>query len=550
MSGFFNDLLSGGYAPHGYCLLWQPELIWTHVIADLLIAAAYFSIPLALVSLVRRRQDIEFGGVLWLFALFICACGSTHLMAVWNLWHGNYGIEAIIKALTAAASVPTAILLWPLINKALTIPSPGQLKLANAELAETVRDRDGVLAKLTGEITQREHAEAALVQAQKIEAIGLLTGGIAHDFNNLLQAISGNLDLIRRRSDAPERVAHWAENAMKGVIRGTRLTGQLLSFSRTQRLELRAIDIHQLLSGMTTLIKSSIGPKTDLFNDFEEQSCVALADQTQLELALLNLAINARDAMPDGGRLTISTKVVALYRDEELEPGEYCEIAVTDNGAGMSPEVLERALEPFYTTKGVGRGTGLGLSTVFGMARQSGGTLRLRSQLGNGTTVTILLRKAGADDLVADSDSGARPFGMPRAPRHGIEVMVVDDDDDVRRVMTETLRALGYAAPAFSSGATALRALRERQPELLVLDFAMPDMDGAEVARQARDLHPNLDIIFISGYADSAKLDAVMEDPSALLRKPFDVTDLARMIAERLTRRVGVHNGRPAPKSD
>ncbi|WP_404712118.1 response regulator [Sphingomonas sp. MMS24-J13] len=536
MSGFFNELLSGGYAPHGYCLLWQPELIWTHVIADLLIATAYFSIPLALISLVRRRQDIEFGGVLWLFALFICACGSTHVMAVWNLWHGDYGAEALIKAVTAAASVPTAILLWPLIPKALAIPSPSQLQLANAELAATVRERDRALANLTGEILQRETAEAALVQAQKIEAIGLLTGGIAHDFNNLLQAISGNLDLIRRRSDAPDRVAHWAENAMKGVARGTRLTGQLLSFSRTQRLELKAIDLHQLLAGMGSLIQSSVGPKTELITFLDPQPCVALADQTQLELALLNLTINARDAMPDGGRLIVSTRIVSIERDEDLEPGDYCEIAVADNGAGMSEEVLERALEPFYTTKGLGRGTGLGLSTVFGMARQSGGTLRMTSQPGKGTTVTILLRRAGSADLPADGESEISTIGLPRAPRHGIEVMVVDDDDDVRRVMTETLRGLGYAAPAYASGASALRALRERKPELLVLDFAMPDMDGAEVARQARELQPNLDIIFISGYADSAKLDAVMDDPSALLRKPFDVADLARMIAERLTR--------------
>ncbi len=327
---------------------------------------------------------------------------------------------------------------------------------------------------------------------------------------------------------------------MKGVLRGTRLTSQLLSFSRTQRLELKAIDIHQLLAGMSTLIQSSIGPKTELRTDFDHQACIVMADQTQLELGLLNLAINARDAMPDGGRLTITTNVVRISHDEDLDPGEYCEIAVADNGAGMSPEVLQRALEPFYTTKGVGRGSGLGLSTVFGMARQSGGTLRLRSELGLGTIVTILLRRAGEADLLTENDDGASTIGLPRAPRHGIEVMIVDDDDDVRRVMTETLRGLGYAAPAFSNGVAALRAMRERRPDLMVLDFAMPDLDGAEVARQARHMHPELDIIFISGYADSAKLDAVMDDPSSLLRKPFDVADLARMIAERLARRVGV----------
>jgi signal transduction histidine kinase/CheY-like chemotaxis protein len=547
MFGFVQELLSGGYAPHGYCLLWQPSLIWTHVVSDLLIAGAYFSIPLALISLVRRRKDIAFGGVLWLFALFICACGSTHLMAVWNLWHGDYGAEAMIKALTAAASVPTAIILWPLIPRALAIPSPTQLQLANSELAAMVRERDGALAKLTAEIAQREQAEAALFQAQKIEAIGQLTGGIAHDFNNLLQAIGGNLDLIRRRASNSERVIGWAVNAMKGVQRGARLASQLLAFSRTQRLELKPVDIHRLIDGMGALIQTSIGPTIEFATEFDRQPCIAEADQTQLELALLNLAINARDAMVEGGRLTISTKNVRIYSGDDLPAGEYCEIMVADNGEGMSEEVLRRALEPFYTTKDVGRGTGLGLSMAFGMAQQSGGALRLRSQPGVGTSVTILLRKATAGEIPVYDDRGGHDEDLPRAVYHGIEVMIVDDDDDVRRVMSETLRGLGYAAPAFSNGASALRVMQQRRPDLLVLDFAMPDLNGAEVARQVRLLYPDLHIVFVSGFADSAKLDAVMDERSVMLRKPFETADLAQLVAVCLARAAKASHGPPIP---
>jgi signal transduction histidine kinase/CheY-like chemotaxis protein len=546
MFGFVQELLSGGYAPHGYCLLWQPSLIWTHVVSDLLIAGAYFSIPLALISLVRRRKDIAFGGVLWLFALFICACGSTHLMAVWNLWHGDYGTEAIIKALTAAVSVPTAIILWPLIPKALAIPSPTQLQLANAELAAMVRERDGALARLTAEVAQREKAEAALFQAQKIEAIGQLTGGIAHDFNNLLQAIGGNLDLIRRRASNSERVIGWAVNAMKGVQRGARLASQLLAFSRTQRLELKPVDLHRLIDGMGALIQTSIGPTIDYKTDYDREACIAEADPTQLELALLNLAINARDAMGEGGRLTIATRSIRIYPGADLSPGDYCQIAVTDNGAGMSEEVQRRALEPFYTTKDVGRGTGLGLSMAFGMAQQSGGALRLSSEVGKGTTVTLILRKAAADAVLpAPDEAGGGDADLPRAARHGLEVMIVDDDDDVRRVMTETLRGLGYAAPAFSNGEAALRVMSARRPDLLVLDFAMPDMNGADVARAVRASYPDLYIVFVSGFADSAKLDEVMDDRSVMLRKPFDADDLARLVAACLA--VSGEGSQPAP---
>jgi len=534
MLDLIREFIYGRYAPHGYCLLWQPELVWTHVVSDSLIALSYFSIPLALIHFVRRRRDVEFGWMIWLFALFIMACGTSHLMSIWNLWHGDYGVEALVKVVTAVASVPTAILLWRLIPKALAVPSPGQLQAANRELGALVKQRDAALADLTSEITQRERAEGALIQAQKIDAVGQLTGGIAHDFNNLLQVIAGNLDLIKQRSDDPARVERWTDNALKSVERGTRLTGQLLAFSRTQRLELKTVDINPLVTGVLDLIERTIGVAIQLETDLAADLDPVQADQTQLELAILNLALNARDAMPDGGRLILSTRQVSLAIGELGEqPGEFVEIGVTDTGIGMPPEVAERAVEPFYTTKDVGHGTGLGLSMAFGIAKQSGGTLKIRTAPGEGTTVTILLRCERRSAASANPDRHARRASDKLVPLHANQanarVMIVDDDDDVRRVMTDTLEMLGYECHDFANGVAALAALPDLSPKLVVLDFAMPELNGAEVARRLRSIAPEMPIIFVSGYADSNALDEVVDARSWVLRKPFQASELGRL---------------------
>lgn len=527
-------LSDGRYAPHGYCLLWQPGLVWTHVVSDLLIAAAYFSIPIALISFIRRRRDVHFGWMVWLFALFILACGTSHLMQVWNLWHGDYALEGLVKAITAFASVPTAILLWRLIPQALALPSPRQLALANAELEGLVDERDAALARLTTEIAQRERAEEALVQARKIDAIGRLTGGIAHDFNNLLQAITGNLDLIQQRPGDQARVARWAENALKAVDRGTRLTGQLLAFSRTQRLELKPLSVDPMIVGMLDLVRRSIGPAIELHTRLEAGGCRVQADQTQLELALLNLAINARDAMPEGGRLIIATREVSIVDHQELEPGRYVEVAVADTGHGMTEEVRERALDPFFTTKGVGRGTGLGLSMAFGVARQSGGTLLLSSAPGAGTTVTVLLRCVEGESTQPEAAKAVEVAAPPLSPGADVPVMVIDDDDQVRDAITDGLRAIGYTVLPFASGAAALRARADRRPALTVVDFAMPGLNGADIARQIRAEEPGARIVFVSGFADSAAIDQFAGPHTRVLRKPFQSGDLARVVAEML----------------
>ena len=530
MFTYLRELLGSQYAPHGYCLLWQPGLVWTHVVADTLIAAAYFSIPIALVHFVRRRKDLVFGRMFWLFALFITACGATHVMAIWTLWHGDYGLEAAVKIITAMASVPTAIILWPLIPKALALPSPVELRAANEELAQRIRERDAALTSLQEEAAQRQKAESALVQAQKMEAVGQLTGGIAHDFNNILQAVSGNLELMQRQPGNVEKIERWAGNAQAALARGTRLTAQLLAFSRTQQLELRPIALNELMANMLEMLTRTLGPGIHVRTNIEPGETGVLADRTQLELALLNLAINARDAMPDRGSLIITASRRWVGRAGELAPGEYVDIAVADTGCGMDEDVVAKAFDPFFTTKPVGQGTGLGLSMVFGVARQCGGNVAIQSQPGSGTTVTITLPRVDppATGIAAES----APYVQPDvgALTEAI-VLIVDDDDEVREATVNALENYGCRVIDAPDGPAALALLERHEPDCVVLDFAMPHMNGAELARLIRRKRPDAPIIFASGYADSHALEAAIGTTAPVLRKPFVFSDLAEMVA-------------------
>ena len=506
-----REFIGGSYAPHGYCLLWQPWLVWTMAISDTLIAIAYFSIPVALVTFVHKRRDVAFGGIFWLFALFITACGLTHIAALWNLWHGDYQFEAIIKAITAAASVLTAILLWPLLPKALALPSPAHLREANEALR--------------AEMTEREKTEAALLQARKMEAMGQLTGGIAHDFNNLLQVVSGSLDLIAIHPGDSVRVRHLAEGALEAVDRGHQLTSQLLSFSRIQRIELKPVRIADPLSRLKGLLRRTIDPSVEMIFDTDPAAHGVLADAVQLELAMLNLALNARDAMPGGGKLTITTRNHQLQGRDDVADGDYLGIAVTDTGTGMEPEVLARAFEPFFTTKPVGRGSGLGLSMVFGMARQSGGTVAIESSPGKGSSVTIFLRRAdGAEPRVQASRTAAL---TDREKLAGLKILVVDDEVIVRQVVAEMLEELGCSVTTAENGERALELLESVAPAAMLLDFAMPGMNGADVARAALARRPDLRIAFATGFAQSDALDAAVGDHAIVLRKPFSPSALA-----------------------
>ena len=360
-----------GFPPHGYCLLWDPLLIRLHVISDAVIGISYFSIPIALAVLLSRRRDIAFGWIIALFGIFIMACGTTHFMSILTLWVPAYGLEALVKAFTALVSVLTAIIIWPLLPRIIALPSPMQLQRANEELRL--------------EAARREEMEEQLRQVRKLEAIGKLTGGIAHDFNNLLTVIMGNVDRAIRGIDDRERLLGSLRNAMDASTRAAGLVDQLLTFARNRPFQVETFDVNAVTEHLATLIDSSIGDSVELKLRIADRPLPVSADRVQFENALLNLSSNARDAMPRGGTLTIACERVAPDK---------VRVCVGDTGSGMDQETLERATEPFFTTKPIGQGTGLGLSQVYGFANQAGGDLLIRSEPGKGTSIAITLPTA------------------------------------------------------------------------------------------------------------------------------------------------------------
>lgn len=389
--------------------------------------------------------------------------------------------------------------------------------------------------RLTAEIAERRRAEARLVQAQKMESLGQLTAGIAHDFNNLLTGVLGSMDLLSRRL-VDEKQLQLVRTSIQAAERGAKLTGQLLAFSRLQRLAPKPIQINGLIASMKDLLASSVGSLVTVETRLEPSLWPALVDPTQLELVILNMAINARDAMPSGGRLTIETsnwRSEAGFSgiSEDLNPGDYVVVMVSDEGEGMSPNVLARAFEPFFTTKQAGRGTGLGLSQAYGFARQSGGSIQIASEIGKGTIVTLCVPRSEVKAIETVDYRGRKS-----TVRHG-RVLVVDDDDDVRRVLADMVEELGFAVVSADSGQRALDTLRSGlRIDLILTDVVMPAMSGIEFAATARTERPSVPIIFASGYADLASFGEKLKNED-VIRKPYRLDDVAGRIDHAVTAR-------------
>lgn len=397
------------------------------------------------------------------------------------------------------------------------------VELLNRELEDRIVARTRELAsandRLMTEIAERERVQAVLAHGQKMEAIGRLTGGIAHDFNNLLHVVSMNLELLCFMAPEP-RVAALAEQAKRAVGRGARLTGQLLSFARAQSLVLRLTDVKALLLGMQDLVAVSLGAGIRLRLALCDSPAWARIDASQLEMAVLNLAVNAKDAMGNKGSLLME---VCLNDGPEsgLAPGRYIMITVADDGPGVPAPVLSKVFDPFFTTKPVGSGTGLGLSQVYGFAQQSGGTARIHNAPEGGAIVDIYLPLA--DEPAAQTTPDALEDQVPSAGSY--RILVIEDDADVRRVIVESLVFAGHTVVSAASGKEGLTALMHYMPDLLIVDYAMPGMNGAEVITRVRALAPDLPVILATGYADMGEIDRILDAQSVLI-KPFNLAAL------------------------
>ncbi len=403
-------------------------------------------------------------------------------------------------------------------------------------VADRTRELSDANLALKAEAVERHAAEAQLRQVQKMEAVGQLTGGIAHDFNNMLAVVVGGIDLARRRLNGPRsEVMIHLTNAMEGATRAAALTRRLLSFARSEPLLPECVDSAQLVGGMSELLDRTLGERVEVRTVLDPAAWPVFVDMHQLENAILNLAVNGRDAMDGEGELTISTanETVTANAVGDIQPGDYLRISVSDSGCGMSREVIDRAFEPFFTTKAVGKGTGLGLSQIFGFAHQSGGEVGIDSRPGKGTTVSIYLpRTAEAATNVRLHPAAQRQEADITVP--GARILLVEDDPRVRTATVGALEDLGYDPVSCSSGAEAMRLFAAADFELVVSDVIMPEMTGPELIRELRARRPDIAVLFVTGFVGDGDSDDLVGHE--LLRKPFTVAALASSVAGALAR--------------
>ncbi|MBV9247792.1 MAG: response regulator [Acetobacteraceae bacterium] len=519
---FIGSLLGGGIWGAG-AALWFPPAGFDQLFLTLVIAGMCAGAATVYATHVPTAMAYIFPATLPLAVQFLLAGSSIQVVC---------GIMALIFA-CALCGVSFKFQRW-FINTC----------AAQLKLSQRTHELDLANARLREEISSRQAAEARLRDSHKLEAIGRLTAGIAHDFNNLLLAISGVTELMAHQLGPNSEHAASVATILQTTGRAAALTRQLLAFGRKQPLSPKPTALNRVITDMEKLLRSTLGGRAEIVLNLDPNLAVALIDPEQLEHAILNVVINARDAMPEGGKVTVTTLNVYLAQSStilNLPAGRYVAVAISDTGKGMAKDVLERAFDPFFTTKPVGEGSGLGLSQVHGLAHQSGGTATIESTPGEGTVVRIYL-PAAPQSVIALPKTRRPGSASPFEVVHGSpnrQVLLVEDDEQVRHTTEAMLMEAGYRVSSVSDSSEALERIRSDPTiDILVADFAMPDMRGDEVATQIRQIRPNLPVLFITGYSDPEPL----QDEPWVLNKPFTTAELTRMVEQALSRGAPVGN--------
>jgi len=531
---FVGDILDmSTLIPHGACLLWRPELIWLNAVSDAIVAGAFFTTAFVLGLFVwRRRRDVMFRGVFWSLAIFSAVCGIAYLLSIVTLWVPVHGIEGVTKGLLALISLGLTATMLRMRPQLLVRPTRIQLAEAYAALEEEIRQRRKAEA-MVKRFREIEATESQVRQAQKMEAIGQLTGGVAHDFNNILTVITGSIEILGDAiKDRPDLV-QITDMISAAAARGADLTQHLLAFARRQPLQPRSTDVNALVIDAARLLRPTLGEHIEIESMLAHDSAPALIDPSQLSTAMLNLALNARDAMPNGGKLTLETKNVVLDEsyagmNSEVKPGNYVMIAVSDTGKGIPGSVLDKVFEPFFTTKEVGKGSGLGLSMVYGFVKQSNGHIKIYSEEGHGTTVKLYLPQAGCVP-----DEPAAETGIAGGVHGDESILIVEDDALVREYVVTQVSRFGYRTLAAGNAAEALAIVDgPERIDLLFTDVIIPGgMNGRQLATEALKRRAGLKVLYTSGYTENAIVHHGRLDPGVLLLpKPYLSSDLARMI--------------------
>jgi signal transduction histidine kinase/CheY-like chemotaxis protein len=522
MQEFLQSLFREDLVPHGYCIAWQPEILWLHVISDAFIALAYYSIPITLLYFVRRRPDFPFRGMIYLFIGFIFACGGTHLIEIVTIWRPIYGIEGVAKALTAGVSVVAAILLIPTTPRALALRNPEELEALNQKLRAEMAARQR-------EAEERRRLDARIGDTQRLESLGTMAAGVAHDFNNLLTVISGHAEFVKSRCADHDESCEDIDHVLRAAAAAADLSAQMLTYAGCDTEATRPINVNRTVAGLTLLLGAAVPPKVQVAYSLMDNLPEVRAGSAQIRQVVMNLVLNASEALAErDGLISVSTGLTRLsdepgdgvrhsFLESDSEPCVFLQVA--DTAGGMSLETQRRIFDPFFSTKTTGRG--LGLSVVLGVVKARGGAVLLRSQSGKGSVFRVLFSAAG---MVAKTAADPPREQARSEPGDSGIVLIVDDNDSVRNLVKTVLSRAGYAVQSVSNGVEALQVLETQRDKigLVFLDVSMPVMSGIEVLQAIRMGGLRVPVILASGYDEGRGWGNMTADTETMfLGKPF-----------------------------